>query len=66
MAGIADIQNRYESYQKNRNSLSNNSLGRELFLKQDGDQAFIKSIATGTPEDTYLAEIRLHTFREDG
>ena len=66
MAGIADIQNRYESYQKNRNSVSNNSLGRELFLKQDGDQAFIKSIATGTPEDPYLAEIRLHTFREDG
>lgn len=67
MAGIADIQQRYESYQSNRNSMSNsNSIGRQLFLKQDGDQAFIKSVATGSPEDPFLTEIRLHTFREDG
>ena len=51
MAGIADIQQRYDSYQSNRNSQSNNNQYKELFLKQDGDQAFIKSIATGTPED---------------
>ena len=66
MAGIADIQQRYESYQQNRNSQSNNSVYKELFLKQDGDQAFIKAKATGTPEDPCLAEIRLPTFREDG
>tara|TARA_R110000796_G_C14514272_1_gene430197 strand:+ start:657 stop:1406 length:750 start_codon:yes stop_codon:yes gene_type:complete len=66
MAGIADIQQRYDSYQSNRNSQSSNNQYKELFLKQDGDQAFIKSIATGTPEDPCLAEIRMHTFREDG
>ena len=65
MSGIAKIQQKRDDY---RNGLGNTSSftpgGKEVWLK-DGDQMFFTSAGTGEPEDRYLEDYSMFTFRKD-
>ena len=62
MSGISMIQNNIQS-RENRSSQSNESTGREVWLK-DGDQVFMKTIATGEEGDIHLDDFHVYEFQQ--
>ena len=59
MSGIASIvQGREKPQAGSRNAVAN----QEIWFK-DGDQAFLTSMATGEPDDLFLDQIEMYTFR---
>tara|TARA_R100000482_G_scaffold124487_1_gene77445 strand:+ start:2422 stop:3138 length:717 start_codon:yes stop_codon:yes gene_type:complete len=56
------IQNNIQS-RENRSSQSNESTGREVWLK-DGDQVFMKTIATGEEGDIHLDDFHVYEFQQ--
>ena len=61
MSGIASIVKGREDGRPqvgSRNTVPN----QEIWFK-DGDQAFVTAVATGEPDDKYLDQIQMYTFR---
>ena len=59
MSGIASIvQGRERPQSGSRDMVAN----KEIWFK-DGDQAFLTSVATGEPNDLFLDQIEMYTFR---
>tara|TARA_R100000458_G_scaffold17684_1_gene15357 strand:- start:756 stop:1484 length:729 start_codon:yes stop_codon:yes gene_type:complete len=61
MSGISMIQNNIQS-KAARVSQSTESSGKEVWLK-DGDQVFMKCVATGHEGDIYLDEFHVYEFQ---
>ncbi len=57
MSGISMIQNNINS--RTTRTLNTESSGKEIWLK-DGDQVFMKSIASGDEGDIFLDELKEH------
>tara|TARA_R100001015_G_C4598118_1_gene153192 strand:- start:467 stop:1198 length:732 start_codon:yes stop_codon:yes gene_type:complete len=62
MSGISMIQNNITS-KENRSSQSSEANAKEVWLK-DGDQVFMKSIATGEEGDIHMEEFYVYEFQQ--
>ena len=62
MSGISMIQNNIQS-RENRTPQGSESSGKEVWLK-DGDQVFMKSIATGEEGDIHLDDFYIYEFQQ--
>ena len=62
MSGIAKIQQLRDDYRSGAGT--NFTPGKEVWLK-DGDQIFLTSVATGEPEDSFLEDYYMYTFRQN-
>jgi hypothetical protein len=62
MSGIGMIQKRLEDRIAKQSQVSESS-GKEIWLK-DGDQLFMKAIATGDENDIYLHEFHIYEFQQ--
>ena len=62
MSGIGMIQNTIQS-KESRTPNGSESSGKEVWLK-DGDQVFMKSIATGEEGEIHMEDFHIYEFQQ--